>query len=217
MSTTRPTRLIVAVFAALAMAVFVNARTVFAQDAAESGTSVDANWERTTPEEAAPALDETTETPEKVLEIPQAPCNKDGAAVPCDDTSANADEDGNQTINAPQPGAPPQTFDENTASNAPDDDWGTVNDYQSQQVYAVPYAAYGAYPYSVANAGTRGVPSQVPASAYAPMSSPVTQAARPPLNQGPWMTPSSISQFSRPAGSPMMGMTMARPAWGFHH
>jgi hypothetical protein len=201
------------------MTVFVNARGALAQESADSGTSVDANWERSAPDGSGPALDETTETPEKVLEIPQAPCTKDGAAVPCDDTNAsNTDQDGNQTINAPQPGAPPDTFDENTASNAaPEDDWGTVNDYQSQQVYAVPYGVYGTYPYSVANNGTAGMRSTVPSSAYAPMSSPVTQAARPPLGQGPWMTPPSMSQFSRPAGSPMMGMTMTSPAWGFHH
>jgi hypothetical protein len=208
----RPARLIVASFAALAMIVLVNARAAYSQDAV-SGTSVDAGWEST-----GPAIDESAESADKVLEIPQATC-ADGSSGPCDPATADADSstgtgDDSQAINAPSPNAPPPT-DENTASSAPSsDDWGTLDEYQNQQVYAVPYAVY---PYTVAaTTGAMNRP-QVPASAYVPMSSPLTQAARPPLNPGPWMNSASTSAFSRPAGGPMVGMMMSRPAWGFHH
>ncbi len=199
----RPARLIVASFAALALLVLVNARDAHSQDA-DSGTSVDSSWDS-----GGPAIDETAESADKVLEIPQATC-ADGSSGPCDPT--DADNDG-QAINAPSPNAPPATVDENTASSAPSaDDWGTLDEYQNQQVYAVPYAVY---PYTVAVTGTVNRP-QVPASAYMPMSSPLTQAARPPLTPGPWMNSASMSAFSHPAGSPMAGM-MSSPAWGFHH
>lgn len=196
----RPARLIVVSFAALALTILVNARTAYSQDA-DSGTSVDASWDS-----AGPAIDESAESADKVLEIPQATC-ADGSSGPCDP----ATDDDSQAINAPSPSAPPA----DTASSAPSsDDWGTVDEYQNQQqVYAVPYAVY---PYTVAATGTVNRPSpQLPASAY--VSSPLTQASRPPLNPGPWMmTPASMSALSRPAGSPMAGM-MSRPAWGFHH
>jgi hypothetical protein len=217
MSTARPSRLIVATFVALAMAVFVNARFAFSQEDPASGTSVDANWEST-----GPSIDEDAASADKVLEIPQAKCDNDDTSAPCDSSTAAGNDDNDQAINAPSPGSPPQVYDDDTASSsAPDEDWGTADDYQNQQVYAVPYAAYG-YPYAVTGPGplTMNRPSQVPASAYVPMnpmSSPLTQAARPPLNQGPWMTPPSTSAFSRPAGSPMMGMSMSHSSFGFHH
>jgi hypothetical protein len=214
MRSVQPARLFVAIFASLAMTAFVNARNAFAQDAADSGTSVDASWERVRP--VSPAIDENAASADEVLEIPQAACTQHGVSVACDDASADGNNDDGQAINAPSPGAPPATADENSASNdAPDSDWGTVNDYQNEQVYAVPYPVYP-YPYPVTIARTMR-PSPVPASAYAPMSSPITQAARPPLNPGPWMTPATMSAFSRPAGSPMMPMTMSAPAWGFQH
>jgi hypothetical protein len=199
MKSVRPTPLIVAIFAALAMTVFTNARAAFSQDA-DSGTSVDASWVRTGP--TGPALDGDVESASKVLEIPQASCTKDGVSVACADNPAGDDDDNDQAINAPSPGAPPPTLDEDTASSAApnDQDWGTVDDYQNQPGYGVPYAVY---PYPVTVAGTTRTPSPVPASAYAPMSSPITQAARPPLNPGPWMLSPSMSQFSRPAGGPM--------------
>jgi hypothetical protein len=210
-------RVIIATFAALAMTVFVNAHYAFSQEEAESGTSVDANWSSAAPTIDAPTIDESAASADKVLEIPQAACNEDGASGPCDDTTANADDDNDQAINAPQPGSPPQVFDDDTASSgAPDQDWGNADDYQNQQVYAaVPYAAYP-YPYTVNAQQTVNRPSPVPASAYAPMSSPLTQAARPPLNPGPWMNPPTMSAFARPAGSPMMGMSMSHSAFGFH-
>lgn len=210
-------RLIIATFVALAMTVFVNAHSAFSQEEAESGTSVDANWTSVAPTIDAPTIDESAASADKVLEIPQAACNKDGATGPCDDDTANADDDNDQAINAPQPGSPPQVYDDDTASSgAPDDNWGDADDYQNQQVYAaVPYAVYP-YPYAVGAQQTTNRPSPVPASAYAPMSSPITQAALPPLHQGPWMNPPTMSAFARPAGSPMMGMSMSH-SFGFHH
>jgi hypothetical protein len=212
MSNARPSRLILATIAALAMTVFVNARISFSQDAPESGTSVDANWDST-----GPTIDEDAASADKVLEIPQATCENDGTSAPCDGPVAAGSTDDSQAINAPSPGAAPQVYDDDTASAVPDEDWGTADDYQNQQVYAVPYAAYS-YPYAVGGPLTMNRLSPVPASAYAPMtmSSPVTQAAR-PLNHGPWMTPPSMSVFSRPAGSPMMGMSMSHSAFAFHH
>ncbi len=192
------------------MTVFVNARFAFSQEAPESGTSVDANWDST-----GPSIDEDAASADKVLEIPQAKCDNDGTSAPCDAPAASGDDDNDQAINAPSPGSPPQVYDDDTASSgAPDEDWGNADDYQNQQVYAVPYGGYG-YPYTITTPLTMNRPSPVPASAYAPMSSPLTQAARPSLNQGPWMTPPTMSAFSRPAGSPMMGM--ASSPFGFHH
>ena len=208
-------RFIVAIFAALAMTVFVNARSACAQEAAESGTSVDANWDRT-----APTIDDSASSADKVLEIPQAACNKDDPSAPCDTSAAATPDDPNdEAINAPMPGSPPTVLDDDTAASAATDpDWGDATDYQNQQVYAAPYA----YPYAYGYGYGVGVPrnlnpqSPVPASAYAP-SSPITQAARPPLNPGPWMNPSTMSAFSRPAGSPMMGMASSPLGLrGFH-
>ncbi len=56
-----------------------------------------------------------------------------------------------------------------------------------------------------------------PASANMAMSSPLTPAPRPPLNPGPWMLSPSMSPFSHPAGSPMAGMAMVHPSSGLHH
>jgi hypothetical protein len=208
----RPARLIVASFAALAMILLVNVRAAYSQDA-DSGTSVDAAWDS-----AGPAIDESAESADKVLEIPQATC-ADGSSGPCDPTddadSSTGTGDDSQAINAPSPGAPPATANEDTASTDPSsDDWGTAADYQNQAAYAVPYAVY---PYSVA--ATTGAVNrpQVPASAFIPTrSSPLTQAALPPLNPGPWMLSPSVSTFSRPAGTPMMGMSM-HSSFAFHH
>ena len=208
-------RLIIATFAALAMTIVVNAHPTFSQEGPESGTSVDANWASTGSTIDAPTIDDSAASADKVLEIPQTACTKDGATVPCDDaTTANADDGNDQAINAPQPGSPPTVYDDDTASAGADTNWGDASDYQNQQVYAIPYPVYGySYPVTVA----RTNPSPVPASAYAPMSSPVTQAATPPLGQGPWMNPPTMSAFARPAGSPMMGMSMSHSAFGFHH
>src|SRR5579862_4264234 len=130
-------RFIVAIFAALAMAVFVNARIAFSQEAAESGTSVDASWDRT-----APTIDDSASSADKVLEIPQATCDKNDPS--CDASAANPADPNDETINAPQPGSPPPVLDDDTASaGSSDPDWGDATDYQNQQVYAAPYA----YPY----------------------------------------------------------------------
>jgi hypothetical protein len=206
-------RFIVAIFAALAMTVFVNARSAFSQEDATSGTSVDANWDRT-----APTIDDSASSADKVLEIPQATCNKDDPSAPCDTSAANPDDPNDQAINAPQPGSPPTVLDDDTASaGSSDPDWGDATDYQNQQVYAAPAYPYAyGYGYGVTVPRYVNPQSPVPASAYAPapMSSPLTQAARPPLNPGPWMNSPTMSSFSRPAGSPMMGM--ASSPFGFH-
>ena len=242
MSAARTSRLITAIFAALAMTVFVNARAAFSQDATESapsvdassttsadassatsadatsGTSTDANWERV---DNGPTIDEDAASAEKVLEIPQAKCSGDEDSGPCEanaNTDANANDDGG--INSPSPGAPPQTYDEDTASTAQDPDWGSVDEYQNQQAYNVPYP-YAIYPYQANAYAAYRRPSQLPPSAY--VNGPITQAARPPLNQGPWMMPPTMSAFSRPAGSPPAfarpaggPMMMSAPLVGFH-
>jgi len=56
-----------------------------------------------------------------------------------------------------------------------------------------------------------------PASANVPMSSPLTQAASPPLNPGPWMLSPSRPAYNQPPGSPMAGTAMAHPSSGSHH
>jgi len=207
-------RFIVAIFAALAMTVFVNARSAFSQEEATSGTSVDANWDRT-----APTIDDSASSADEVLEIPQATCDKDDPSAPCATSATNPDDPNDEAINAPQPGSPPPVLDDDTsASAATDPDWGDATDYQNQQVYAAPYAYPYAYGYGVGVARNVNPQSPVPASAYAPMSSPITQAARPSLNPGPWMNPPTMSAFSRPAGSPMMGMASSPLGFhGFHH
>jgi len=239
----KSTRLIVAIFAALAITALVDTRGVRAQDApadsvitdapadsvipdapadpatsADSSSDADASWQRTgsAPD---PTIDDDAETAEKVLEIPQAVCATDNPPASCDSNDADADaDDDSQAINAPSPGSPPPTVDDNTAnSNLPSDNFGDADDYQNQEVNGIPYTVpYAVYPYpTTAAAGTNltsgpaapYVPAGLPSM---PMSSPLTQAARPPLNPGPWMTHPSMSMYSHPAGSPMV-------AFGFHH
>jgi hypothetical protein len=209
MRSTPSARLIVAIFAALAMIVLVSARAAYSQDAEDSAAGIDASLEG-----PGPAVDEDAKTADKVLEIPQLTCANDGISLPCGVSDEDADA-GAQAINAPSPGAPPTLDDDTAAASLPNQDWGTLDDYQNQQAYGVPYAVY-AYPMIVA-AGAMNRPSPSPASAYVPMSGPLTQAARPPLNPGPWMMSPSLSPFSHPAGNPMMGMTMSHPLSGFHH
>ena len=199
----RPARSILSIFAALAITVFVSTRAALAQDADDSAAEADASWERT-----GPALDEDAESADKVLEIPQVACAEDGVPVPCD----GAAEDGNndaQNVNAASPGAPP-TLDDNTADAAwPGQDWGTLEDYENEPAYGIPY---GMSPYGMTVAVQTMNRNLWPAP-YMPTSSPLTPAARPPLNPGPWQT---MSAFRAPAGSPMMGMTMPHPSFGLH-
>ena len=215
-------RLIISILAAFALTVCVNARAASAQDVADSGASdpsasADAKWVKVEPAEpAGPTIDEDAASAEKVLEIPQAKCSgddedSDGCNSTAPANNANNDSsDNDQSINAPSPGAPPQTFDED-AYNQPDADWGNVDEYQNQQAYSVPYVVY---PYSTGIMRPVNRPGQPPSSTFAPVSSPLTQAARPPLNQGPWMTPpSTMSAFSRPGGR----MPMSTPLVGLHH
>ena len=217
MSSPRLTRLIVAMFAALAMTVLVNARPAFSQDADSlsadvgAGGGPDANWAP-----AAPAIDEDAATADKVLELPRVVCSKDGAPVACDDATADTDDDGTQAVNAPSSTAPPNRDDDSadTADAAvPNQDWGTLDDYENEETYAVPYAVYP-YPIAVAAVPTNRGPSPLPTSGFVP-STPLTQAALPPLNPGPWMLRPSMSTFNHPAGNPMMGMSMSHP-FAFH-
>ncbi len=191
------------------MTVLVSARAAYSQDAEDSAAGVDASLEG-----PGPAVDEDAKTADKVLESPRLTCANDGISLPCGVSDEDADA-GAQAINAPSPGAPPTLDDDTAAASLPNQDWGTLDDYQNQQAYGVPYAVY-AYPMIVAS-GTMNRPLPSPASAYVPMSGPLTQAARPPLNPGPWMMSPSLSPFSHPAGNPMMGMTMSHPLSGFHH
>jgi hypothetical protein len=210
--------MIVAIVAAFSIGIVLSARAAYSQDADDPTAGADANWNSTDPS-IAPPIDEDAVARDKVLEIPQVTCAKDGAAEACADGSDETDDD-SQAINAPSPGAPPAMDEDDTASNAPPtNDWGTVDEYQSQDAYGsygVPYAGYPyavtGVPYPVTVIGTNRAP--LPASAYVP-SSPLTQAALPPLNPGPWVVPSAMSAFRRPAGSPMMGMSM-HSSFGFH-
>jgi hypothetical protein len=216
MSTSRASRLIAAIFTALAMSLLVNARAALSQDAAGSdtsadsgavsGTSVDSDWTRV---DGGPTIDESAASGDKVLEIPQAKCSNDEDSGPCEANANNNPNDDDGGIVAPSPGAPP---DEDTASNTAGDDWGNVDEYQNQQAYNVPYPVYQYYPYATTGAvGAMRRPGPLPSTGYA---TPLTQASRPPLNQGPWMTPSTMSAFSRPAGGPMM---MSAPLVSMHH
>jgi hypothetical protein len=185
-------------------------------DAVAAGSDSSGDWQRVNPDLSA-------ESAEKVLELPQTACVQNGVSIPCDerivvgnapgtglanDNSQDNQDDGTQAAggggSAP---ASPQTFDEDTASAAPtgDSDWGTADDYANQQpIYGIPYG-------SVASRGPIYGNPQIPPSMVfpfppAPISSPITQAARPPLRtRGPWMTPPSMMIMSRPAGSPMAG------------
>ena len=207
-------------FALFALIALGGVRAAFAQDDPASGSDSDANWERIDPNFSA-------ESAEKVLEIPQAACVRDGVSIPCDErisvSNSPGDDNGNANDNddaIPQASdglspASPQTLDDDTASAAPigsDSDWGTADEYANQPVYGFPnaMAQYG----GVASGGPiYRNPAEVPvppsmAFPFPPMamSSPLTQAARPPLGPvGPWMTPPSMMMLSRPAGSPMAG------------
>ena len=163
-----------------------------------------------------PALDEDAETADKVLEIPQVACAKDGVSVPCDGGSdEDADDDG-QAINAPSPGAPPTLDDDTADARLAQSGLGHARRLPERASLRDSIRGMSPYGMTVAVGTMNRSLSPVPASAYVPMSSPLTQAARPPLNPGPWMTPPSMSAFSHPAGSPMMGMTMSHPSFGFH-
>jgi len=188
-------------------------------DAVSAGSDSSGDWARANP-------DLSTESAEKVLEIPQTECVENGVSIPCDEritvsnapAVANDNQQDNPDVNGAQASsgdgsalASPQTFDDDTASAAPvasDPDWGTADDYANQTpIYGIPYGAvnYG----GVTSRGPIYGNPQIPPSMAFPfppmaMSSPLTQAARPPLHPGPWMTsPSMMMMLSRPAGSPI--------------
>jgi len=224
-------------FALFALIAFAGARATFAQDAAASGDAAFSGGEATPADSAGPGdaiaagsdssgdwqranPDLSSESAEKVLELPQTACVQNGVSIACDervtvsnapeaggaiDSQDNQQDDGTQVATAP---VSPQTFDEDTASAAPtgDSDWGTADDYANQQpIYGIPYGAVQA-----SRGPIYGNPQIPPSMVFpfppAPMSRPITQAARPSLSPGgPWMTPPSMMMMSRPAGSPMAG------------
>jgi hypothetical protein len=158
-------------------------------DASASGDS-EANWVRVDSGAGG-------ESGDQVLEIPQVACDEDPNSSPCDN-----DDDGTTGVAA----APRGNDDDTASAGSPDSDWGTADDYSNQPIYGVPYG------YVVSRGPVYGnLPGNLPPSRRSPFpfppmqtSSPITQAARPQLNPtGAWMTPPSMSQFSRPAGSPM--------------
>jgi len=178
-------------------------------DAIAAGSDSSGDWQRANP-------DLTSESAEKVLELPQTECVQNGVSIPCDEritvsnapgtANDNPDDNGAQAADGSAPGSP-QTFDDDTASAAPagsDADWGTADDYANQgPVYGIPYG-------TVASRGPIYGNPQIPPSMVfpfppRPISSPLSQAARPPLSPGPWMTRPSMMMMSRPAGSPMAG------------
>jgi len=182
-------------------------------DAVAAGSDSSGDWARVNP-------DLTTESAEKVLEIPQTECVENGVSIPCDEritvnnapgdgvANDNPDDNGTQAAGGGSAPVSPQTFDNDIANAAPvgsDADWGTADDYANQTpIYGIPYG-------TVASRGPIYGNPQIPRSMVfpfppAPMSSPITQAARPPLSPGgPWMTPSSMMMVGRPAGSAMAG------------
>jgi len=221
-------------FALFALIAFAGARGAFAQDADTSGDPAAAINAATPADSAGPGdavaagsdssgdwaranPDLSTESAVKVLEIPQSACVENGVSIPCDEriVVSNVPADSSAVDNQNDESAPPaspQTFNDDTTSAAPagsDADWGTADDYANQT------PVYG-WPYGVVQSGGAastgpiyGYP-QIPASMAfpfppRPMSSPITQAARPPLNPGPWMTPPSMMMVGRPAGSPLAG------------
>jgi hypothetical protein len=205
---TRPARLIVAIFAAFAMTVLVNARAAFSQDAEDSAAGAGVSLEG-----PGPALDADAETADKVLEIPQAACATDDVPVACADGS-DEDADG-EGMNASSPGAPLSRDDDTADAGSPNQDWGTLDDYQNEPAYGVPYAVYGSTVIVVA--GTMNRPWQSPASPFAAMSNPMMQAARPPLNPGLLMNSPWMPGFNHPLGNPTMGMMMPHGPFGPHH
>jgi hypothetical protein len=207
---TRPARLTVAIFAALAMTVLVNARAAFSQDAEDYPAGADVSLEG-----SGPALDADAETGDKVLEIPQVACGTDGVPVACADGSGeDADADG-VGINASSPGAPPSRDDDTADASSPNQDWGTLADYQNQPAYGVVYAVNGSTVIVVV--GTMNRPWQSPASPFAAMSNPLMQAARPPLNPRLLMNSPWMPGFNHPLGNPTMGMMMPHGSFGPHH
>ncbi|MGB8412350.1 MAG: hypothetical protein WCE23_05940 [Candidatus Binatus sp.] len=207
---TRPARLIVAIFAALAMTVLVSARAAFSQDAEDSAAGADVSLEG-----PGPALDADAETADKVLEIPQAACATDDMPVACADGSDEDADAGGVGVHASSPGAPPSLDDDTADASSPNGDWGTLADYQNEPAYGVPYAVYGSTVIVVA--GTMNRPWQLSASPFAAMSNPLMQAARPPLNPGLLMNSPWMPGFNQPLGNPTMGMMMTHGSFGPHH
>ncbi|MDO8431431.1 MAG: hypothetical protein Q7S58_03380 [Candidatus Binatus sp.] len=177
--------------------------------------------------DAPPTLipDTTWESANQVLELPQE-CNPEHASIPCDqhpvavanDSSSSSDDDDEEDVET----AGIKSGAVNDADAGGGDalamqQWGVVDEYENEGAEAsammtpTGWVVTGVYPANT-NAGPRMalMAGRSPWHfATAPMSSPLTQAARPPLNFGPWMTSPSTT-WNRPAGGPMMmpGMSL---------
>ena len=128
--------LIVAIFAALAMTVFVNARAAFAQDVEDSGAGADANWERTGPAHRrgrGHGRQGPGDSPGDVRQGRRVgPLRRRRSRMPTTTTARPS------TLRRP---VRRRSFDDDTASSAaPDQDWGTADDYQNEPGYGIPYA-----------------------------------------------------------------------------
>jgi hypothetical protein len=175
-------------------------------DAIAAGSDSSGDWQRADPDLSA-------ESAAKVLELPQTACVENGVSIPCDEritvssapgtANDNPDDDGSQAASGSA--SAPQTFDDDTASAAPaESDWGTADDYANQgPIYGIPYGTV------VSRGPIYGNPQIPPSMVFPfpprPISAPLSQAARPSLSPGPWMTRPSMMMMSRPAGSPMAG------------
>ena len=186
------------------------APSVFSDSISPDSGWPDSNWEETN----------------QVLEIPQT-CSQDGIAVACDqradttvnDSSSSGDDDDEEDVETVGPVRTAPTLDQDATGNDPavaTQQWGSVGDYENEVAEApmiIPptgWAVASAYPMN-SNSG----PRMALMAARSPwhwtpmaMSSPLTPAARPPLNQGPWMTSSAMT-WNRPAGSPMIMPNMS--------
>ncbi len=174
------------------------------------------------PEPAPPPTlipDTTWESANQVLEIPQE-CNPEHASIPCEhkevavtsDSSSSSDDDDDEDIETAgiKSGAGSDANGGGGGDTLAMQQMDGVSEYQNEgseepAMMAPGWVVSGVYP-SNPNAGPRMAMMAARSPwhfASNPMSSPLTQAARPPLNSGPWMS-SPMTSWNRPAGGPMM-------------
>jgi hypothetical protein len=208
---------------ALALIFFGAGNRAFADDA----ESVDVGADSSPPPTLIPGP--TWEEANPVLEIPQE-CNPRESSNPCDarasaavkDSSSSSDDDDEDDVETAGGGAPsvapPGDANANSAEASSGDDFamGGVNDYENQEIEEPPMIASSgwvvAYPMNTnaypVNTNSAARMNLMAARSPWHFSSPLTSAATPPLNPGPWMS-SPMMNFGRPAGGPMMMPGMA--------
>ena len=176
-----------------------------------------------TPDSSSP--DSNWEEANQVLEIPQA-CSQDGVAVACDkradasfnDSSSSGDDDDEEDIETVGPVRTAPTLDGDATSGdsaVAMQQYGGVDDYQNELAEApimmppTGWSVASSYP-SAYPMNPNSRPRMALMAARSPwhwgpmpMSSPLTPAARPPLNPGPWMSSPAMT-WGRPAGSLMV-------------